>query len=222
MPNRAYRAVLWDFGGVITESPFDAFARLERERGLPVGFIRRINAADPDTNAWARFERSEITLAEFDFAFGDESEAAGHRIGGAEVARLLYGAVRPAMIGALRRCKAHYVVACLTNNVIAGPGHGLPTTPAREAEVERAMQLFDHVLESSRLGVRKPERRFYELAVETLGVRPEEAVYLDDLGINLKPARAMGMTTIRVGDPDDALQELETILELPLAAPRDA
>ncbi|MCU0896366.1 MAG: HAD-IA family hydrolase [Burkholderiales bacterium] len=219
MPNPAFRAVLWDFGGVITESPFDAFADLERERGLPVGFIRRINATDPDTNAWARFERSEITLAEFDAAFGDESEAAGHRIGGAEVARLLYGAVRPAMVEALRRCKAHYVVACLTNNVDAGPGHRLPTTPERHAEVECAMQLFDHVLESRRLGVRKPERRFYELALEALGVRPEEAVYLDDLGINLKPARAMGMTTIRVSDAAQALRELEAVLDLALTGP---
>jgi len=222
MANPAFRAVLWDFGGVITESPFDAFARLERERGLPVGFIRRINATDPDRNAWARFERSEMTLAEFDIAFGDEAAAAGHRIGGAEVARLLYGAVRPAMIEALRRCKAHYVVACLTNNVIAGPGHGLPTTPEREAEVEQAMALFDHVLESSRIGVRKPEPRFYELALETLGIRGREAVYLDDLGINLKPARAMGMTTIRVSDPAEALRELESILALPLSGPHDA
>lgn len=222
MANPRFRAVLWDFGGVITESPFDAFARLERERGLPVGFIRRINATDPDTNAWARFERSEITLAEFDVAFGDESAAAGHRIGGAEVARLLYGAVRPAMLEALRRCKAHYVVACLTNNVIAGPGHGLPTAPEREAEVAQAMRLFDHVLESSRLGVRKPEPRFYELALGALGVRAEEAVYLDDLGINLKPARAMGMTTIRVTDPAEALGELEAILRLTLSGPRAA
>ena len=222
MANPAFRAVLWDFGGVITESPFDAFARLERERGLPVGFIRRINATDPDRNAWARFERSEMTLAEFDIAFGDEAAAAGHRIGGAEVARLLYGAVRPAMIEALRRCKAHYVVACLTNNVIAGPGHGLPTTPEREAEVEQAMALFDHVLESSRIGVRKPEPRFYEFALETLGIRGREAVYLDDLGINLKPARAMGMTTIRVSDPAEALRELESILALPLSGPHDA
>jgi putative hydrolase of the HAD superfamily len=222
MANPRFRAVLWDFGGVITESPFDAFARLERERGLPVGFIRHINATDPDTNAWARFERSEITLAEFDAAFGDESAAAGHRIGGAEVARLLYGAVRPAMIEALRRCKAHYIVACLTNNVIAGPGHGLPATPEREAEVAQAMRLFDHVLESSRLGVRKPEPRFYELALGALGVRAEEAVYLDDLGVNLKPARAMGMTTIRVTDPAEALGELESILRLPLSGPRAA
>ncbi|MCU0896826.1 MAG: HAD-IA family hydrolase [Burkholderiales bacterium] len=218
MPNPAYRAVLWDFGGVITESPFDAFAQLERERGLPVGFVRRVNSTDPDTNAWARFERSEITLAEFDVAFGDESEAAGHRVGGAEVARLLYGAVRPTMVEALRRCKAHYVVACLTNNVVAGPGDRLPATPEREAEVLAAKTLFDHVFESRRLGVRKPERRFYELVVDALGIRPDEAVYLDDLGINLKPARAMGMTTIRVGDPAEALHALESILQLPLAA----
>ncbi len=218
MPNPAFRAVLWDFGGVITESPFAAFARLEAERGLPAGFIRRVNATDPDTNAWARFERSEISLDEFDAAFAAESAAAGHRIGGREVVSLLYGAVRPAMVAALERCKRHYLVACLTNNVIAGPGHALPAAPERAAEIERAMRLFDAVFESRRLGVRKPEPAFYAAALRGLGIRPEEAVYLDDLGINLKPARAMGMTTVRVDDPARALAELGGIIGLDLAA----
>jgi putative hydrolase of the HAD superfamily len=218
MPNPAFRAVLWDFGGVLTDSPFDGFRRFERLRGLPQDFLRRVNAAYPDTNAWARYERSELTLEEFDRAFAEETAAAGHRVGGAEVVQLLYGALRPAMVEALRRVSEHYLVACLTNNVKTGSSHGLPTSDDRAREVAGVLAMFDHVIESSKVRARKPEPRFYQLALETLGIQPREAVYLDDLGINLKPARAMGMTTIKVIDAPQALAELEAVLELPLRA----
>jgi len=216
MPDARYRAVLWDFGGVLTESPFEAFRRYERRRGLPDDFIRSLNAVNPDDNAWARFERGEIPLEEFDRAFGAESRAAGFAVPGAEVIALLYGEPRPAMVEALRRCGQHYVTACLTNNVKTGMGHGLPATDARAAQVQEILGLFDHVFESSLIGARKPEPRFYRMALEALKVQPREAVYLDDLGINLKPARAMGMTTIKVEDADQALRELQSILDLPL------
>jgi putative hydrolase of the HAD superfamily len=216
MPDARYRAVLWDFGGVLTESPFEAFRRYERRRGLPDDFIRSLNAVNPDDNAWARFERGEIPLEEFDRAFGAESRAAGFAVPGAEVIALLYGEPRPAMVEALRRCGQHYVTACLTNNVKTGMGHGLPATDARAAQVQEILGLFDHVFESSLIGARKPEPRFYRMALEALKVQPREAVYLDDLGINLKPARAMGMTTIKVQDADQALRELQSILDLPL------
>jgi putative hydrolase of the HAD superfamily len=216
VPNSAIRAVLWDFGGVITDSPFEAFRRFERQRGLPEDFLRRVNATNPDSNAWARFERSELTLQEFDAAFADETAAAGHRIGGAAVVKLLYGAVRPAMVEALRRVGEHYTTACLTNNVNAGAGHGLPTSEEHAEEVIRILAMFDHVIESRKVGVRKPEPRFYELALAHLAIDPREAVYLDDLGINLKPARAMGMTTIKVDNAPQALAELEGVLGLAL------
>ncbi|HEU5284428.1 MAG TPA: HAD-IA family hydrolase [Burkholderiales bacterium] len=216
MPNPAVRAVFWDFGGVITESPFEAFERYERERGLPPGFIRRLNAANPDRNAWARLERGEITLAEFDCAFAEEAHAAGQALSGSEVVGLLYGAVRPAMVQALRRCGEHYLTACLTNNINTGVGHGLPTSDARAAEVERILQLFDLVIESSKTGVRKPEPAFYRMALDALKIEAPQAVYLDDLGMNLKPARAMGMTTIKVDSPAQALAELEQVLGLSL------
>jgi putative hydrolase of the HAD superfamily len=216
MPDARYRAVLWDFGGVLTESPFEAFRRYERRRGLPDDFIRNLNAVNPDDNAWARFERGEIALEEFDRAFGAESRAAGFAVPGAEVIALLYGEPRPAMVEAVRRCGQHYVTACLTNNVKTGMGHGLPATDARAAQVQEILGLFDHVFESSLIGARKPEPRFYRMALEALKVQPREAVYLDDLGINLKPARAMGMTTIKVQDADQALRELQSILDLPL------
>ena len=216
MPNPAFRAVLWDFGGVLTDSPFEAFRRFERARGLPQDFLRRVNATEPHTNAWARYERSELTLEQFDRAFAEETAAAGHRVGGAEVVQLLYGALRPTMVEALRRVGEHYVTACLTNNVKTGSSHGLPTTDDRAQEVARVLAMFDHVIDSSKVGVRKPEPRFYRLALEVLGIEPAEAVYLDDLGVNLKPAKAMGMTTIKVIDAQQALGELEAVLEMPL------
>jgi putative hydrolase of the HAD superfamily len=214
----AIKAVLWDFGGVFTESPFKAFAAFERSRGLPDNFLRRVNSLNPDANAWARFERGEITLTEFGDVFEAESKAVGHPVRGEAVVALLYGDVRPQMVEALRRCKPHFINACLTNNVRTGSGHGLPTTETKAREIAQIMDLFDLVIESSLVGARKPEPKFYQLALERLGIEPQQAVYLDDLGINLKPARALGMATIRVESPVQALAELEQVLGLPLAS----
>jgi putative hydrolase of the HAD superfamily len=199
------RAVLWDFGGVILSSPFEAFTAYERQRGLPEGFLRRLNATNPDTNAWARLERSEVDLQGFAELYEAEAAEAGHRIDAGAVLALLSGEVRPAMVQALRRIKEEGLAqACLTNNV-AG-------TEAVRPDVAEVMGLFDAVLESSKLGVRKPDPAFYDLALETVGVAPTEAVFLDDLGINLKPARARGIRTIKVVDPDAALAELRDVL----------
>lgn len=207
MPAVTIRAVLFDFGGVILSSPFDAFARYEAEHGLPRDFIRTVNATDPDTNAWARLERSEVDLAGFAAAFADESEALGHRIDGQDVLLLLAGDIRPAMVEAVRRCRAAHRTALLTNNIL-----GMDASP-RFGEV---VDLFHAVVESSRLGIRKPDPAFYEHACSLLEIEPNEAVFLDDLGINLKPAKAMGMTTIKVGDPEVAIDELEQVLGLSL------
>ncbi len=155
----AIKAVLWDFGGVFTESPFEAFAAFERSRGLPDNFLRRVNSLNPDANAWARFERGELTLAEFGDVFEAESRAAGHPVRGEAVVALLYGDVRPQMVEALRRCKPHFINACLTNNVKTGSGHGLPTTETKAREIAQIMALFDLVIESSLVGARKPEQK---------------------------------------------------------------
>ena len=204
-------AVLWDFGGVILSSPFEAFNRYEEERGLPRDFIRTVNATNPHHNAWAHLERSDITADQFDQEFGDESEALGHRVPGGEVLALLAGYVRPDMVDLLDRVKAAgYRVACLTNNIVSEQ----EDRTERGDEVAAIMARFDIVVESSKVGVRKPEPRFYEIACELLGVVPEECVFLDDLGINLKPAAAMGMTTIKVVTAEQAIADLERTLAL--------
>jgi len=213
------RAVFWDFGGVLTTSPFEAFNRFEREQGLPEGFIRRINATNPDGNAWARFESNRITLEEFDRLFEQESRAAGHPIRGSRVIELLAGDVRPQMVRALERIRRDFRTACITNNVPAGEGPGMQPDAERAAEIQGIMDLFEFVIESSKTGVRKPDPRIYEMACERAGVEPSEVVYLDDLGINLKPAAKMGMTTLKVTDPEAALSELEGILGVALTEP---
>lgn len=207
MSGNGITAVFWDFGGVILSSPFDAFNEYEQARGLPRDFIRSVNAVDVHTNAWARIERQEITAAEFDAVFADESERLGHRVPGSDVLALLGGTVRPEMVAALDRVlEAGYVTACLTNNVA---GEHRP-------DVAEVMARFHHVVESSKVGCRKPEPAFYEQACELAAVAPHAVAFLDDLGINLKPAKAMGMTTIKVLDAEQAITDLEAVLGIPL------
>lgn len=207
------KAALFDFGGVILSSPFEAFARYEREKGLPPDFIRTLNATDADANAWARFERNDIGFDEFCDLFQAEARAAGQSLVAREIMPLLAGEVRPEMVEALRRCRERLKTGCLTNNVV-----GFDDFPerARAQGREEVLALFDVIVESSKVGYRKPDRRFYEIACELLAIEPGEAVFLDDLGVNLKPARDLGMTTIKVGDPGLAIAELEQVVGFPL------
>ena len=210
------QAVLWDFGGVILTSPFEAFRTYEREAGLPEDFIRSLNARNPDANAWAKMERSEVSLDEFVALFESEALARGHKLDGWRVLQALSGDIRPQMVEALRRCKAAFRVACITNNMKHGEGPGMARSADKAAAVAEIMTLFEYVVESSKLGWRKPDPRIYRHACELLSVAPERCIYLDDLGVNLKPARAMGMRTIKVGDPDTAIAELEAMVGIPL------
>ena len=197
-------AVIWDFGGVISSSPFVAFARFEAERGLPKDFLRTVNATNPHENAWARLERSELDLAGFDEAFAAESRALGHEVRGADVLPLLAGDIRPEMVEALRRIRDRMRTGCITNNFTA-----MDVSPMGGLYKAEIMRLFHHVIESAKAGVRKPDPRIYTMMTDALGVDPSRCVYLDDLGINLKPARDLGMRTIKVGEAAPALDELE-------------
>lgn len=190
--DRRVRAVLWDFGGVLADSPFDAFARYEAAHDLPEGFLRGVNATNPDTNAWAAFERGDIDLDDFADRFETEAAEAGGHVDGRAVIALLSGRLRPNMIEAVRRCRPRLRTALLTNNVAASD---MPVA------ADTVGSLFDTVIESSKVGVRKPDPRFYQMALDALGVPAGAAVFLDDLGINLKPARQLGMTTIKGGRP---------------------
>lgn len=212
------RAILWDFGGVILSSPFDAFNRYEAEAGLPKDFIRGLNARNGDTNAWAKMERSEVSLEGFVALFEQEALQHGHKVDGWRILQSLSGDIRPQMVEALRRCSRAFRVACITNNMKHGEGPGMARSADKAKAVAEIMTLFEHVVESSKLGMRKPDPRIYRHACDLLGVTPEDCVYLDDLGINLKPARALGMRTIKVGDPDAAIDELQAMVGIPLRA----
>ena len=203
----AIEAVLFDFGGVLSTSPFDAFQRHERERGLPDGFIRTMNATNHHDNAWARLERNDVDFDQFCVEFEAEAAAAGGTVDARALFASLSGEMRPDMLEAVRRCHEHFKTGLLTNNFVT------PETTARHLEVT---DLFDVVIQSAVVGVRKPDPQFYLLACRELAIEPTAAVFLDDLGMNLKPARALGMRTIKVDDPTDALIELEAIIGLAL------
>ena len=202
------RAVIWDFGGVLTSSPFEAFNRFEAGRGLPKDLIRSINAVNPDTNAWALLERSQLDADGFDAAFAAEARAAGYEVRGRDVLALLSGDLRPRVVAALEACRARFKVGCITNNAPVGEGPSMTADPQRARAVAQVFARFDHVLESSRIGIRKPDPRIYALMCEALAVEPSRCIYLDDLGINLKPARQMGMTTIKVVSESQLLADL--------------
>jgi putative hydrolase of the HAD superfamily len=205
----AVEAVIWDFGGVFTTSPFEAFNRYEAKRGLPKDLIRTINATNPHDNAWALFERAEVDAAGFDRIFAEEAAALGHAVRGADVLPLLSGDVRPRMVEALKSCKQHFKVGCITNNM-AGNGRG-PGMAASEEGASRTgsiMLMFDAIVESSKVGVRKPDPRIYLMMCELLAVEPGACIYLDDLGVNCKPAAQLGMTAIKVETEAQALEAL--------------
>ena len=206
-------AVIWDFGGVLTTSPFEAFARFERQRGLPTDIIRRTNAANHLENAWAKFERAEVDIEAFDVLFATESKALGAEVRGKEVLPLLSGDLRPEMVEALKRVGEACKTGCITNNL---PANAIGSASGRSLYVAEVMALFDHIIESAKIGLRKPDPRIYQMMIEALGVDPKACVYLDDLGVNLKPARDMGMTTIKVVSAEQALAELEATTGLVL------
>ncbi|HEX4711988.1 HAD-IA family hydrolase [Phenylobacterium sp.] len=201
-------AVIWDFGGVFTSSPFEAFNRYEAERGLPKDLIRRVNATNHHDNAWALFERNEVDADRFDQLFLEESAALGHPVRGRDVLPLLSGAVRPRMVAALKACKQHFKVGCITNNVVSMHSPGQDEIQRAAGAMGEIMPLFDAIIESSKAGVRKPDPKIYLMMCELLAVKPEACVYLDDLGINCKPAAALGMTAIKVMDVDQTLADL--------------
>ena len=202
-----YKAIIWDFGGVITSSPFEAFNKFEEVNGLPKDIIRTINSENSDMNAWAQFESNSITIDQFNDLFLKEAKAKGFDIKGRDIIKLLKGSIRENMVSFLRELKSDFKLGCITNNVKSSSEENT------DNETEEAMSIFDHVIESSIVGIRKPNPEIYMMSCDALNVSPDQCIYLDDLGINLKPARELGMTTIKVIQPEDAIQEVRNLLK---------
>lgn len=205
-----YKAIIWDFGGVITSSPFEAFNKFELSNNLPKDIIRSINSENSDNNAWAKFERNDIDLNEFDELFSIEASNKGYEISGKSVVKLLSGDIRKSMVDFLLLLKKNFKLGCITNNIQNDKNDRINHLN----DASKVMEIFDHIIESSKVGLRKPDPKIYYMSCDALGVNPTECIYLDDLGINLKPAKKIGMTTIKVIDPDDAIREVKNYIKL--------
>ena len=212
MQKLRFSSVFWDFGGVITSSPFEAFSNFELNNNLPKDFIRKVNSTNHKSNAWAQLEQSKINLEEFDVLFKKESKSLGHEVSGGQILNLLQGEIRPEMVNALEKLKKeNFTLACLTNNFNSGDKNQSALDDINE-ERTKIMNNFDYIIESKELGIRKPDVEFYLKALEISGADPKKTIFLDDLGINLKPAKELGMTTIKVLDSDQALKELSNLV----------
>ena len=212
MQKLRFSSVFWDFGGVITSSPFEAFSNFELNNNLPKDFIRKVNSTNHKSNAWAQLEQSKINLEEFDVLFKKESKSLGYEVSGGQILNLLQGEIRPEMVNALEKLKKeNFILACLTNNFNSGDKNQSALDDINE-ERTKIMNNFDYIIESKELGIRKPDVEFYLKALEISGADPKKTIFLDDLGINLKPAKELGMTTIKVLDSDQALKELSNLV----------
>jgi putative hydrolase of the HAD superfamily len=200
-----FRAVCFDLGGVVFDSPFEALADLETEHGLAPGTINGLIVAG---SAWAANERGEVSTGEFMAAF--DAELASLPFGAADVMDRIRSRlrVRPPMIRAIGRIRSSgLATAAITNNW---------REPDGSTTGDRIRDHFDVFVESAAEGVHKPDPAIYELALERLGVEADQAVFLDDIGRNLKAARELGMTTIKVDDPAAALADLSGLIGIDL------
>jgi putative hydrolase of the HAD superfamily len=207
-----YRAVIFDLGGVVMPSPLDAFREYERHHDLPHRFLSEIVLAGGENGAWSKLERGELTMEQFGTAFEAECAAAGGTVVAGDVFTMVHegSGPRPEMLTAVARIREEGLkVAALTNN--------WRTDDSDSSGASLLGDVFDIVVESAVEGLRNPDPRIYEATCARLGVQPSECVFLDDLGVNLKPARALGMATIKVGDPETALAELADVLGFSLA-----
>jgi putative hydrolase of the HAD superfamily len=203
-----YRAVIFDLGGVVFPSPFEAFDTYDHGNDLEKGTMRALIRRSSESGAWSALERGELSMDEFVVALEAEALATGLQLDARRLMGLIGSSLgpRPEMAHAITQIRATGLrTAALTNNWADEKQRSSPSGL-------RETGLFDVIVESAIEGLRKPDPRIYALALARLDVLASEAVFLDDLGMNLKPARAMGMTTIKVVHPDDALAELETIL----------
>ena len=208
-----YSSIFWDFGGVITSSPFEAFNKFEIENDLPENFLRKVNSTNPQNNAWALLEQSKINQMEFNELFFKESSELGYGVEGLKVLNLLEGDLRLGMVDIIKTLKKmKFTQACLTNNFIPDNENQPDMIDLnKKAEI---FNLFDFIFESKEIGLRKPDQAFYDYVLKEVGISPKKIIFLDDLGINLKPAKAMGMTTIKVISESQARADLETILKI--------
>lgn len=205
------KAVVFDIGGVVQDSPLHAIARYERDHGLPAHAINRAVVASGETGAWSRLERGELTLGAWCAPFESDCRTLGVAVDAARLMTYIAqaGRARPQMLRAIARLRERGLrVGALTNNWATDD----PSPPPHSLR-----EHFDAFVESRAVGMRKPDPRMYRLICRELGVEPPQAAFLDDIGANLKSARALGMHTIKVDEPDQALRELSALVGFDLS-----
>lgn len=205
-----FDGVIFDLGGVVLGSPLHAIARYERACGIPAGFINRVVVSSGPGGAWSRLERGELRVEAFVPAFEADCLAAGQPVAAGPMMLAIQeeSQPRPAMLAAIRELRIRGLrVGALTNNWVADE-------PRENRLGLDLRELFDAFVESAIVGLRKPDPRIYTHACQALAVAPQRAVFLDDIGANLKAARALGMHTIKVDSPEQALGELGAALGL--------
>ena len=205
------QTIIFDFGGVITDSPIEGFKKLEKFYGISKGVISSIVMTNPDNNAWAKSERGEIDIQTFIEEFNLEAKKLGYNLNAKEILKQLYGPLRPLMVEKIASLSKNYQLICLTN-VLKGVHVFSPKE--RKKEVDHVLSFFDKIYESCEIGMRKPEKRIYRYLLDDLKIKPENSVFLDDLGMNLKTAKLLGINTIKVIDPIAALRELNNYLKI--------
>lgn len=210
-------AVLFDLGGVVLGSPLQAIRAYAESLGFEPDAINRVVARTAPNGAWSRLERGEIVLDAFFADFEGDCRDAGLAIDARAMMQRMAGATapRPAMLTAIARLRdSGFKTGALTNNWAHADGDG-------QRDGTRALRgHFDVFVESSVEGLRKPDPAIYRLACARLDVSPERVIFLDDIGGNLKPAKALGMATIKVEDPAVALSELSQLVGIDLLAPQ--
>ena len=205
------QTIIFDFGGVITDSPIEGFKKLEKSYGISKGVISSIVMTNPDNNAWAKSERGEIDIQTFIEEFNLEAKKLGYNLNAKEILKQLYGPLRPLMVEKIASLSKNYQLICLTN-VLKGVHVFSPEE--RKKEVDHVLSFFDKIYESCEIGMRKPEKRIYRYLLDDLKIKPENSVFLDDLGMNLKTAKLLGINTVKVIDPTAALKELDNYLKI--------
>ncbi len=204
------KTIIFDFGGVITDSPIEGFKKLEQAYGISSGVISKIVMTNPDTNAWAKSERGEIDIETFISEFNYEAKNLGFELNAREILKQLYGPLRPIMVEKIKYLSKKYQLICLTN-VLKGVHIFSPKD--RIIEVNHVLSFFEKVYESCAIGMRKPEERIYKYLINDLKIQAKHSVFLDDLGMNLKTAKLLGINTIKVNNAINAIRDLDSILD---------
>ncbi len=203
------KVILWDFGGVLTNSPIQNFYKYEKKNNILPGTLININNHNKYNNAWARLEKNEIDKEEFAKLFLKESKELKikDKLDIEKILECLDVELNHEMVEVFLKYKNKIPCACLTNNI--------PENINNKASItfKKFKKNFSHVFESSKIGLRKPEEKIYKYVIEKLNVRPENILFMDDLGVNLKPARTLGFKTYKVVNTKDTKIFLKNFLE---------